>query len=213
MAEFAEEISGLPFEIETATVSLVHYTYDEHLTEPVVWQMVEKLAKRKLKSRLKNFVEDATIYFTGKGKAREDRIYPKMQEVLKNKNTTEEAIRYANGNLRFESSFNKKTAIDSLLKRYSLPNSLAHTILTEDISDLVIADLLKSLNFFELLTDDKTELQLLLEHFPAKKAMVLRGFVQMIKEYGENFFKNKSLGISKDVYYRRMRECREAKIW
>lgn len=49
MAEYTAEQSGLPFDAPTATVYLIHYAYDVHLTEPGVRQMIEKLAKRKLK--------------------------------------------------------------------------------------------------------------------------------------------------------------------
>ncbi|HEX8289651.1 MAG TPA: phage/plasmid replication protein [Pyrinomonadaceae bacterium] len=213
MAEYAEEKSGLPFDAETATVSLIHYAYDIHLTEPIVWKMIEKLAKRKLKPLRKQFYDDATIYFTPKSKAKQIRIYPKYQEILSDKKATDEAIHYANGNLRFEYAFREKSSIDALVKKYGLPNSYAQTLLTEQVSDLVISELLNSLNFFDLLNDDKTALQLLREHFPTKKAMDLRGFIEMVNEYGENFYKDKSIGYSKDSYYRNMRQCRKAKVW
>jgi hypothetical protein len=213
MAEYAEEKSGLPFDAQTATVYLIHYAMDIQLTEPGVWKMVDKLSKRKLKPFHKLFYNDATIYFTPKSRAKQIRIYPKLQKVLSERNTTDEAISCAEGNLRFESCLLEKSSIDSLVKRLDLSDRKARTLLTENVSDLVISELLENLNFFDLLTDDKSTLQILREHFPSKKAMDLRGFVEMVKEHGENFYKNASLGISKDTYYRNMRDCRKAKIW
>ncbi|MGC2238639.1 MAG: phage/plasmid replication protein [Pyrinomonadaceae bacterium] len=213
MAEYSEEKSGLPFDAETATVSLIHYAMDIHLTEPGIWKMIEKLSKRKLKPLHKQFYNDTTIYFTLKSKAKQIRIYPKLQEVLSEKNATDEAISCADGKLRFENCFREKTSIDALVKKLDLPDSKAQTLLTERVSDLVMSELLENLNFFELLNNDKSDLQILREHFPTKKAMDLSGFVNMVKEHGENFYKDKSLGISKDSYYRNMRACRKAKVW
>lgn len=132
---------------------------------------------------------------------------------MSEKKATDEAVNYADGNLRFESCLLKKFAIDALVKRLDLPNSQAQNLLTENVSDLVISELLESLNFFDLLTDDKTALQILREHFPTKKAMDLRGFMEMVKEHGEHFYKDDRLGFSKDSYYRNFRDCRKAKVW
>lgn len=213
MSKYAKEQSGLPFEMETATVSLIHFAYDIHLTEPEVWKMVEKLSKRKLKPLHKQFFEDTTIYFTPKSKSKQIRIYPKFQEVLSKRNATDEAIYYADGNLRFEYAFREKSAIDALVKKYKLPNSQTQTLLTAKVSDLVISELLEKLNFFELLTTEKTNLEILLEHFSAKRASALDGFLNLIKLRGEGFYKDKSLGFSRSVYSRNVRDCRKAKVW
>lgn len=213
IAEYVQEKSRLPFDADTATVSLIHYAYDVHLTEPGVWQTIEKLAKRKLKPLHKLFYNDTTIYFRPKSKSSLIRIYPKLQKVLSEKGATDEAIKYADGNLRFESCFLKKPSIDAFIKKYGLPDNKAQTLLTEKVSDLVISELLERLNFFDLLSDDKTTLQILRDAFPTKKAMDLRGFVEMVKEHGENFYKDERLGFSKDSYYRNMRDCQNAKVW
>ena len=213
VAEYIEEKSGLPFDAQTATVSLIHFAADIHLTEPGVWQAIERLSKRNLKPLLKNFFEDSTLYFTSRARAKQIRIYPKVQAVLDEKGATAQAISAANGNLRFEYCLLKKSSIDSLVKRCGLPDSTAQSLLNEKVSNFVISELLEKLNFFELLANDKTELEILLEHFPAKKGMSLRGFLQMVKEHGENFYKDKTLGFSKDSYYRNVRDCRKAKVW
>lgn len=214
MAEFAEEVSGLPFDWQTATVSNIHYAYDVQFSdEAEVWQIVEKLAKRKMKPLLKNFYEDATIYFTAKNKSRQIRIYPKLQEVLNRKNPTNEAIKCADSKLRFEYAFKEKSAIDALVRKYGLPDSKASTLLTENVSDLVITELLESLNFFELLTNEKTGFQILCEHFNTKRAINLFGFWEALKHYGAGFYKDKRYRVSKSYYDRNIRDCRKAKIW
>ncbi|HEY0428415.1 MAG TPA: phage/plasmid replication protein [Pyrinomonadaceae bacterium] len=213
MAEYAEEKSGLPFDAQTATVSLIHFANDIHLTEPEVWRMIERLSKKKLKLLRKQFFEDSTLYFTSRGRTSQIRIYPKLQAVLSEKNATDEAISCADGNLRFEKCYLEKNAIDSLVKRLGLPDSKARTLLTEKVSDLVLSELLESLNFFELLTREKTELDRLRESFPMKKAYSLRGFLEAVKEYGENFYKDSRHKLSKSSYCRNVRDCRKAKTW
>ncbi len=212
MAEYTEGTSGLPFDVQTATTSLIHFANDIQLTEPGVWQMVEKLSKTQMKPLRKNFYEDSTLYFTSRAKTRQIRIYPKLQAVLDEKNATKQAIEEANGNLRFEYCLLKKSAIDSLVSRYGLPDNKAQNLLTENVSDRLTSELLERLNFFDLLSNNKTSLVILREHFPTKKAMNLCGFLQMEKEYGRNFYKDESLGISKDSYYRCLRDCRKAKV-
>lgn len=213
IAQYVEEKSKLPFDAMTATVYLTHYAYDVHLIEPGVWKMVEKLSKRKLKPFHKLFYDDATIYFRPKSKSSLIRIYPKLQKVLSEKNATDEAIKCADGNLRFEDCLLKKPAIDALVKEYGLPDSTAQTLLTEKVSDRVISELLDSLNFFDLLTDDKTALQILRDNFGTKRAIPLCGFLETLKEHGEGFHKDSRHGISKSYYDRNIRDCRKAKVW
>lgn len=211
-AGYTQAVSGLPFDAETATVSLIHYAKDIYLGEPGVWRMLEKLSKRKLPGFLKMFIEDSTIYFTSKGKSKLIRIYSKLNEVLK-KQPTKEAIEYARGNLRVECCLLKPYSINSLVKRLSLPDKTTQSLLREDVEDFEISRILENLNFFELLENEKTALQILEEHFPMKKAMRLRGFLQAVSEHGENFYKDESHGIKKDSYYRDARACRKAKVW
>lgn len=213
ISEYVQEKSGLPFDIPTATVNLVHFTYDIHLGESEVWKTVLKLSAKRLPPLQKNFYEDSTLYFTARGKTRQIRIYPKLQEVLSNRNATAEAIEMAKGVLRFEHSLLKPYSIDSFVKRHSLSDKTTLSLLNEDASDLAISEVLDNLNFYELLSNDKTRLDLLREHFPTRKAMNLYGFLEMVNERGENFYKDETLGFSKDSYYSDLRNCRKANVW
>lgn len=213
MAQYTEEKSGLPFDAETAIVSFIHFSKDINLTEPGVWQMIEKLSKKRLKPLRKQFFEDSTLYFTSRGKTKQIRIYPKLKAVLDEKNAISEAIRYANGNLRFEICLKRKNVIDALVKKLGLPDSTTRNLLTENVSDLIFSELLTNLNFFELLDDEKTILQRLQGTFPIKKAGQLFGFLQTVKEHGENFYKDEGLNYSKSTYDRNVRDCRKAKVW
>lgn len=213
MAEYTEEISGLPFDAQTATVSLIHFAKDIQLTEPEVWKAIEKLSKKKLEPLRKNFYEDSTLYFTSKAKTSQIRIYPKFHAVLSEKGAPEQSKREARGKLRFEYCLLEKTSIDAIVKKLGLPDSKAQTLLTENVSDLVLSKLLEKLHFFELLSADKTNLEILLEHFPAKRAGFLDGFMNLVKLCGKDFFRDETSGFSKSSYSRNVRDCKKAKIW
>jgi len=212
IADYAEKMSGLPFDAETAIVYLIHYTHDYPLTEPTVWEMIGKLAKRRFVGWHKRFEEDATLYFNRLSKTRRIRIYPKLQQILADADAMPEAIRYANGKLRFEDCYLKKPAIDSLVKRLSLPDNTARSLLTEDVSNFVISELLEMMNFRDLLNFQKSDLTRLKEVYKSKKAANLRGFLQLIYEYGADFWRDAEHGYTKDAYDRLIRECRRANL-
>jgi len=215
MAEYIEEASGLPFDLEMALVYLVHFALDMQLSEPETRQVIEKMSKKHLKPLRKQLFEDWTLYFTDKARQRKEqvRIYPKLPEVLSRKNPLPEAVREADGKLRFEYCLLLKPAIDSLVEKLGLPDRKAKTLLTEKVSDSIMSELLDNLNFFELLSGEKTDLQILLEKFPINKAFSTFGFLQMLRENGTDFFKDSKHGFSKDSYYRKLRDCRNAKVW
>jgi hypothetical protein len=213
ISEYVEANSGLSFDVSTATVSLIHFAEDVCLPQAEILRLIRRLAEKTLPPMLKDFCEDSTLYFTTKAKTKQVRIYSKLKEVLDKKRATVEAIENARGKLRFESCFLKKYAIDSLVKRLDLPDRTTRSLLTEDVSNLVLSELLERLNFYELLSDDKSNLEILLERFPTRKAMNLDGFLNMVNLHGENFYKDKNHRFSKDSYYQSARECRKAKVW
>jgi hypothetical protein len=213
VAEYAEVESGLPFDAMTATVSLVHYAYDIHLLQSQVLPMISKLSDRTMKHLQKLLYDNSTLYFQTKDKSRLVRIYSKFLEVLAQKNAMDKAIQAAKGVLRFEHSFAKSGTINSFVERHSLPDKTALTLLNEDVSMLAILEVFDELNFFELLNNERSDLETLLEHYPLRKAQTLFGFLETVRLYGEKFYKDESLGFSKDCYYKDARNCRKAKLW
>jgi hypothetical protein len=211
MSEYVEAKSRLNFGATTATVSRVDFAKDFSLSEADVFQLIKKLSDKILPRMDKLLYNDSTLYF--KAKTRQIRIYGKLREVLARKKTKPENIKKARGILRFEHCLLKSYAVDSIVKELSLPNKTTQNLLTQNVSDFVMSEILESLNFNELRTNNKTNLENLLEHFRTRKAMNLCGFLEMINLRGENFYKDETLGFSKDSYYSDLRNCRKAKVW
>jgi len=213
IGDYVEAESNLPFNAATATVSLIHYAKDVCLGEFDVWKMIKILATKKLPFLQKNFYEDATIYFTSKARSKQIRIYPKLLEVLNDKHAAPEAIKYATGNLRFELCLTKYDTVDSFAKKMKLADKTTASLINETISDAAIGEVLENLQFFDSLSNDKSNLELLLEKYSTRKAMNLCGFLTMLSERGEGFYKDESLGFTKDAYFRDARASRKANVW
>jgi hypothetical protein len=154
---------------------------------------------------------DSTLYF--KAKTRQIRIYGKFREILARKYAEPENIKTARGILRFEHCLLKNYAIDSIVEKLPLPDKTTESLLTQDVSDFVMSEVLENLNFYDLLTNDRTNLDILLDHFQTRKAMNLSGFLEMLNLRGEHFYRDESLGFSKDSYFRDAKNCRKAKVW
>lgn len=211
ISQYVEATSRLHFDAKTATVSRVDFAKDFYLSEAKVFQVIKKLSDKILPRMDKLLYNDSTLYF--KAKTRQIRIYGKFREVLSRKYSKPENIKIAKGILRFEHCLLKNYAVDSIVKELSLPDKTTHSLLIQDVSDFVMSKVFESLNFYELVTNDKTNLENLLETFPTRKAMNLCGFLEMLNLRGELFYKDKSLGFSKDSYFRDAKDCRKAKVW
>lgn len=211
ISAFVEANSGLRFDAKTAIVSRVDFTKDFVMSEANVFQLIKRLSDKILPRMDKLFYNDSTLYF--KAKTKQIRIYGKFREVLSRKTVKPENVKTARGILRFEQSNFKSYAINSIVKNLSLFDKTTESLLTQEVSDLVMSEVLESLNFDELLMNDKTNMQNLLENFSTRKAMNLCGFLEMLNLRGENFYKDETLHFSKDSYFRDAKDCRKAKVW
>ena len=165
----------------------------------------------KLKGLQKRFCEDTTLYFGNK--SREVRIYPKLQEVYAKGRSTRDAIDAARGNLRFEYCLLNPYGVTSHAERLGLPDSTVKSLITKNVSDAIFSKLFSEIDFPNLVTNDKSNLERLKEHYSTRKAIRLTGFLEMIREYGELFFKDRIHRFSKDSYYYAVRQCRKADAW
>jgi Phage replication protein CRI len=213
LGKIVEEKSHLPFDPFSAIVSRVDFTKDIQLSKSEIVQIIKRLSVQNLSWAKKRLDEETTLYFKAKANNRQICIYDKFREVLSRKNAKPEEIKYAEGKLRIEFSLFKPSSINSLVKRLGLPDKTALSLLNEDVSNQVIYEVLESLNFEHLLVNKKPNFDILRETFSTRKAMNLCGFLEALNLRGETFYKDRSLGFSKDSYYADVRDCRKAKVW
>ena len=208
ISRFVKEVTGLDFEAASATVSTVHFAVDINLGEPGAYAAINRLSRIKMKGLAKLVYDDTTVYFRRRSK--EIRVYPKLQEVLSKRNAMPEAIEAATGNLRFEYCLLNKYGVDSHAKRFGLKDSSATSLLNPDVSYRIFTELFREIDFPSLLTNDKSNLEMLKDHFTGRKAMTLDGFLNTVAQYGPLFYKDPSHGFKKGAYYRAMNDCRKA---
>jgi hypothetical protein len=210
IAEYVEERTGLDFDPMTAKVNKVDFAIDIQLGEPAVYEAIKRLSRLKMKGLEKDVRRDTTIYFSNK--SIKIRIYPKLQEVY-DKKGGREAIEAARGNLRFEYCLLNAYGVSSHAKKFGLPDTTVRSLITKEVSDAIFSRLFSEIDFPNLVTDDKSNLQKLREHYSSRKAIRLAGFLQMVRELGEFFYKDPIHKYSKDSYYYAIRECRRAGVW
>jgi hypothetical protein len=158
ISEYVQEKSGLPFDPFSATVNRVDFTLDMQMTEPEVIQIINKLSAQILPRMEKLFFNDKTLYFQMKNKEKVVRIYGKFQEVLSRKNATPGEKECAKGELRIECSL-QGFQLKSLIKRFALPDNSVLSVLNQDVSNKVLSEILQSLDFDEIQTNEKTPLE------------------------------------------------------
>ncbi len=212
IGEYVQEKSGLPFDPFSAIASRVDFTLDKKMTESEAIQIINKLSFQKFGRLEKLFYNDKTLYFQTRKKEKVIRIYGKYQEVLSRKNATPEEKEYAKSKLRIECSL-QGYQLTAMIKRLTLPDKSVLSVLNQDVSNKVLSEILERLNFEHLLTNKKSNFDILRETFSTRKAMNLCGFLEVLKLRGENFYNDESFGFSKDSYYADVRDCRKAKVW
>lgn len=210
ISEYMTAKTGLDFDAVNAKVGIAHFANDIQLGEPAVYAAVNRLKRVKMKGLIKNVVEDTTIYF--QNKSRDIRIYPKLQEVNA-KNGGPEAIEAARGNLRFEYCLVNNYGVASLVDKFGLIDRTAKSLLRSEVSERIFSKLFEEIDFPNLLTNDKSNLQMLKDRFPTRKAMMLDGFLGMVDQFGPLFFKDSQHEFKKGAYYRSVNDCRKAGVW
>lgn len=211
ISRYVKEATGLDFDAATATVSIVHFAVDIDLGEQGAYEAINRLTRIKMKGLAKLVYDDTTVYFNRKSK--EIRIYPKFQEVVAKGKMTMEALEAARGNLRFEYCLLNKYGVDSHVKRLGLKDSKAISLLNTEVSDRLFLELFREIDFPCLLTNDKSNLQMLKDRFTGRKAMTLDGFLNTVDQFGPLFYKDPSHGFKKGAYYRAVSDCRKAGVW
>ncbi len=211
ISRYVKAVTGLDFDAVTATVSIVHFAIDIDLGEPGAYAAIDRLSRIKMKGLSKLVYNDTTIYFNRKSKG--IRIYPKLQEVQAKGKATPEAIDAARGNLRFEYCLLNKYGVDSHVKKLGLKDSKATSLLTGDVSDRIFTELFREIDFPNLLTDDRSNLDKIKVRFAGSRAMMLDGFLDTVDQYGPLFYKDPQHGFKKGAYYRAVNDCRKAGVW
>lgn len=213
ISDYIEANTGIEFDIQNAYVNRIDYARDLRILEESSLEIIEVLSKRKLSNKNKLLFNDTSLYFNSKDRQMSDstRIYLKLPEVIAKRNSNLEAVNYAKGILRIERIFKGKK-IDVLRKNLGLTDRKCSTLLTKEISDFVLNETLKSLDYDQITLEANSKLILLLKAFKPKQSFYLFGFLEMVRIYGADFYKNPNLHYSKSTYYDNIKKLKSANL-
>lgn len=212
LSEYVERKSGIVFDAHAERVSRVDFTRDFQVGENAVIPIIGKFAKLKLPRYTRLCFDETTVYFKNAGKQRtkEFLIYSKFHERLaKGKDALE--LDAAKGIIRLENS-HRKSAVNRIAKTLKLPNHTARHILTKETSEKVIQVAMKQLHFDSLLTAGNSNNEKLFEFCNPTALLSRFGFLYLKDKYGENFYQNPLINISKRTYERCLADCRSAGV-
>ena len=214
ISEYVTQKSGLPFDLETAVVNRVDYTKDFNVGEDQVIPIISSLAKKSIPRFDRIYFNDSTVYFKSRGKTQEIKIYSKFHETISNKSNGKDLLNLSRGLLRLEHSFSHRDSLKKLAKDLGYSERKAKYLLRSKVSELVLANDVKILDWSNYqLEADNSQLDYLQRCFTLRRAFLLFGFLELIRQRGENCYKDKMLGLSRNSYYRYAADCRKFGIW
>ncbi|HEX8247361.1 MAG TPA: phage/plasmid replication protein, II/X family [Pyrinomonadaceae bacterium] len=214
IADYVRQESGFAFDAATARVSRVDFTKDFQVGEERVIPIITALSRKTISRHDRTAYNDDSLYFRSRGKTKEICIYSKSHEVIADKSNLQDVIEMSRGLLRVECSFLNAKAVNALAERLKLPNRSVGSLINQSVADAVFAEVEAKLQIasFGDGGDSETTLLNLIALYGSRRAMRLVGFAVFKQTFGQYFFKNNSIGISKDAYYRDAADWRKASV-
>ncbi len=118
----------------------------------------------------------------------------------------------ANGLLRFGIEHKDNRAVANIAKSLKLPDHNANHILTRQVSDKILEDAMKLLNFQTLLDNAHSPLEKLAENFDSAKPLTLAGHLLYKREFGNNYGELPFINLSENTIKKYDRECAKAGV-
>ena len=204
LACYTENRTGLPFTLETATISEIHYTRDVAMGDAAATAPL-RLYNRTLPRFSKRTFEHS-LYFQNRSVT--IRIYDKFAEVRTKKGYLPDAIHAAHGNLRIEYAA-RRPGVEAIRKRLNLQDCSPASLVSQDVSQQVLDKLCSDLDL-DRLCEETGNLQRLLGAYSIPKAWRLFGYLKMIEAFGERFYSDPRWSFNKREFDRARRDCKRA---
>ena len=217
LCNLSEYVSGkidCDFDAKKAVVWEVHFTKDYYVGEYLMRLVLSNLAEMNIPRFKRGGYAETTLYFHSKGKGKEENkprticIYDKHSDCL-NKSFSKDDIQKAEGMMRLEFRYKNPDAVKRLVKGLKLQNNEALTILTQDVSDFVLAPIQNQILLLLEETDAPERIIKLTTAYGKRRSATLIQFLVNQLLFGRDFYRIKSLGISRSAYYDCQKACRE----
>lgn len=214
VSEYVERRSELSFKPETATVRMAHFAKDLSVGMENVIPTINILSRRTLPRFIRKTISDSTLYFdaTARSNKSQIRIYSKLDEVLSHSKWMPEAEKAARGNIRIEYNVSGR-AFETGTKALGLSDRRTVNVLNETVSRYFVNKAIDGLAIRDAVSVSGSDLIRLLRVHGPRKAYRLFGFLEAVRTFGGDFYKDPIHRISKATYFRDARDCRKAEVW
>ena len=170
-------------------------------------RLIAHYANYKVPRMRRTVIDDETVYF--QNKSRGIRIYDKQVEIIKN-NPLPELIEQSAGITRFEYFLDGLTPVKRFAKRMRFGGCSAREMLSESSINAANAEMKRLLAFDNLNLTNQSTINLIFEKTnDVNKSIRLSGFLEAVKNFGKEFYRNEIYKMSKTTYYRHLRECQK----
>lgn len=199
--------SGLKFDAFTAKVCRIDVAEDIQVGAANITRIIKNVSRIKLNGFDRHNINDETVLFKNKGQILnlEITFYDKFKQACKEyPNATD--LDLARGVLRQEVRL-RKTKLDKIVDDLNLPNRSAEVFLTEAVADHILNYGKEFVHFDLALMDDEDWIFELATNLPIAKAILIIGFVFLLRRFGSEFYEISNLDFNKRSYQRYIKKC------
>lgn len=214
---YTTEKTGFDFDTHTALVWEVHFAKDYYIGEYMMRQVLSNLAEMSISRFSRGRYAESTLYFHSKGMGKEEDkprticIYDKQKDCL-DKAFSKDDIKEAEGMMRLEFRYKNPDAVKRLVRRLRLTNNEAQTILTQEISDTVLAPIERQILLLLEESDAQERIIKLAKTYGNRRTATLIQFLVNQHYFGRDFYRIESLRFSRSAYYSCQKDCRTTGI-
>ena len=207
LSEYVFEKSGLEFDAFTAKVCRIDVAEDIQVGAANITRIIKDVSRTKLNGFVRHNIEDETIYFKNIGQVLNVEItfYDKFKQARK-KYPKAEDLDLARGILRQEVRL-RKTKIDKIVKELNLPNQTAEILLTQDVAEYILNYGKEIVHFDLSLKNEDDWIFALATRLPIAKAILIIGFVFLLRRFGSDFYELAIFDFTKRSYQRYIKKC------
>jgi hypothetical protein len=204
-----KERTGLEYDAFKADICRVHYAFDHNYNDNVK-RVIDHYANYSVPRLKRRVIEDETVYF--QNQSRGIRIYDKNVQVIK-KTSRPELFEASRGLVRFEYFINELTPVKRFAKRMNFGGSSVRIMLSKNNINAAIAELQELVGFHNLNFARETKTRIIFKKTgDINKTRDLSGFLNIIEEFGKEFYRNPEYKTSKSTYYRKLRDLQKLGI-
>lgn len=204
-----EQRTSIKFDAFNVPLCRIDYAINKYFDNPhLARKFIERYFTYVIPHLLRNVINSETVNFGND--SRMIKLYDKYIQMLKKKNVSAEVIELAEGLIRLEYSLGNETSVKRFAKRMGFKSVLAKTLLSQKSINTATKEMCELLNVDSFVYSDDSQIKRIFENTrDIKKAMNLNGFIDAVKEFGEDFYLLKEMKMSKSTYDRLKRECQK----